>query len=124
MAHFAKVVDGKVTEIIVAEMEFFETFVDTSPGEWIQTSYNTKGGIHYDLETNLPSKDQSKALRKNYAGFGYLYDKDLDAFIPPKMYESWTLNKETCLWEPPVDYPTDDKLYSWNEEQQKWDEGQ
>ena len=121
MAHFAKVQNGIVTQVIVAEPEFFETFVDTSPGEWIQTSYNTRGGVHYDPETNEPSTDQSKAFRKNYAGIGYTYDKTRDAFIPPKPYESWTLNEETCLWDSPVPYPEDGQIYNWNEETQTWD---
>ena len=121
MAHFAKVQNGIVTQVIVAEPEFFETFVDTSPGEWIQTSYNTRGGVHYDPETNEPSTDQSKALRKNYAGTGFTYDKTRDAFIPPQPYPSWTLNEETCLWDSPVPYPEDGQIYNWNEETQTWD---
>jgi len=120
MAHFAKVENGIVTQVIVAEPEFFQTFVDTSPGEWIQTSYNTRGGIHYDPETNEPSVDQSKALRKNYAGTGFTYDKTKDAFIPPQPYPSWTLNEETCLWDSPVPYPEDGQIYNWNEETQTW----
>ena len=86
-----------------------------------RTSYNTRGGIHYDPETNEPSADQSKAFRKNYAGLGYTYDESRDAFIPPKPYESWTLNEETCLWDSPVPYPTDGEMYTWNEETQTWD---
>ena len=86
-----------------------------------RTSYNTKGGIHYDPETNEPSVDQSKAFRKNYAGTGYTYDKTRDAFIPPKPYESWTLNEETCLWDSPVPYPDDGEIHSWNEQTQTWD---
>jgi len=121
MAHFAKVQNGIVTQVIVAEPEFFETFVDTSPGEWIQTSYNTRGGVHYKPDTNEPSDDQSKALRKNYAGTGFTYDKIKDAFIPPQPYPSWTLNEETCHWDSPVPYPTDGQLYIWNEEIQTWD---
>ena len=121
MAHFAKVQNGIVTQVIVAEPEFFQTFVDTSPGEWIQTSYNTRGGIHYNPETNEPSADQSKAFRKNYAGTGFTYDKTRDAFIPPKPYESWTLNEETCLWDSPVPYPDDGEMHSWNEQTQTWD---
>ena len=121
MAHFAKVVDGTVTQAIVAEPEFFNTFVDTSPGEWIQTSYNTRGGVHYNPETDEPSADQTKALRKNYAGAGFTYDRELDAFIPPQPYASWNLNEETCLWECPVAYPEDDGMYEWNEENQSWD---
>lgn len=120
MAHFAKVVDGTVTQVIVAEPEFFETFVDSSPGEWIQTSYNTRGGVHYNPETGEPSADQSKALRKNYAGIGFTYDRQLDAFIPPKPYASWNLNETTGLWESPVAMPTDSKRYSWDEATTSW----
>ena len=85
-----------------------------------RTSYNTKGGIHYDSITNLPSEDQSKAFRKNYAHIGGTYDPVRDAFIPPKPYNSWTLNEQTCSWEAPVPYPTDDNIYYWNEETLSW----
>jgi hypothetical protein len=122
MAHFAKVLNNIVEKVIVAEPEFFERFVDSSPGEWIQTSYNTRGGIHYNPETREPSEDQSKALRKNYAGVGYTYDKKLDAFIPPKPYASWILDEQTCLWNAPTVYPEDDKNYTWNEDTLSWDE--
>ena len=124
MAHYAKVVDGIVKDVIVAESEYFNTFVDTSPGEWIQTSYNTRGGVHYNPETDEPSADQTKALRKNYAGVGLTYDRELDAFIPPRPYASWTLNEDSCLWEAPVAYPDadSDEQYEWNEETQTWDE--
>ena len=120
MAHFAKVVDGTVTQVIVAEPEFFQTFVDSSPGEWIQTSYNTRGGVHYNPDTGEPSADQSKALRKNYAGIGYSYDRTKDAFIPPQPFASWTLNETTCLWDAPVAYPTDGKIYRWDESTTNW----
>ena len=120
MAHFAKVVSGTVTQVIVAEPEFFETFVDTSPGEWIQTSYNTRGGVHYQANSNEPSDDQSKALRKNYAGIGYTYDAQKDAFIPPKPFESWVLDETSCLWEAPTPYPDDGERYIWNEETTSW----
>lgn len=120
MAHFAKVVDGTVTQVIVAEPEFFQTFVDSSPGEWIQTSYNTRGGVHYNPDTGEPSADQSKALRKNYAGIGYSYDRTKDAFIPPQPFASWTLNETSCLWESPVPYPTDGKIYRWDEATTNW----
>ena len=113
MSHFAKVKDNIVIEVIVAEAEFFDTFVDTSPGEWIQTSYNTIGGEH--LLGGTP-------LRKNYAGIGFTYDATKDAFIPPQEFDSWTLNESTCLWECPVDYPDHSKMYGWNEETQTWDE--
>ena len=119
MAHFAKVVNGVVDQVIVAEPEFFDTFVDSSPGEWIQTSYNTKGGVHYNPETGEP--DGGVALRKNYAGVGFTYDRDKDAFIPPQPYPSWTLNEESCLWSAPVAYPEDGQLYEWNEDTTSWD---
>ena len=110
MSHYAKVVDGVVVQVIVAEAEFFDAFVDTSPGEWIQTSYNTYGGQHPD----------GRPLRKNFAGVGFTYDRERDAFIPPKQYESWVLNDETCLWEAPTPMPTDGKSYDWDEAQQNW----
>jgi len=120
MAHFAKVENGIVTQVIVAEPEFFDTFVDSTPGQWIQTSYNTHGGVHYSPETGEP--DGGVALRKNYAGIGYTYDAARDAFIPPQPYPSWNLNEDTCLWEPPIAYPDDGNMYIWNEDTQQWDE--
>jgi len=122
MSHFAKVDNNIVKNVIVAELEFFDNFIDTSPGRWIQTSYNTRGGIHYDPETNEPSADQSKALRKNYAQIGYTYDESKDAFIPPKPFPSWILNEETCLWNSPVPYPADGQVYIWNEENTVWEQ--
>lgn len=113
LSHYAKVVDGKVSQVIVAEEDFFTTFVDTSPGEWIKTSYNTHGGVHANGGT---------PLRKNYAGVGYTYDKARDAFIPPQPYASWVLNEDTCLWEAPVAMPTDGKPYEWSEADQAWKE--
>lgn len=110
MAHFAKVVDGVVTQVIVAEPEFFDTFVDSSPGEWVQTSYNTHGGEH----------PEGRPLRKNYAGIGYTYDRERDAFIPPQSFASWTLNEDTCLWDAPTPYPNDGKKYRWDEETTSW----
>ena len=121
MAHYAKVTNGIVTRVIVAEPEFFDTYIDTSPGEWIQTSYNTRGGVHYDASTDEPSADQTKALRKNFAGVNFTYDSDRDAFIPPKPYPSWILNETTCWWSAPIAYPTDGERYTWNEETQSWD---
>jgi hypothetical protein len=87
-----------------------------------RTSYNTRGGIHYQADNNTLSLDQSKAFRKNYAGIGYYYDSIRDAFIPPKPFPSWTLNEETCLWESPIPYPKDGKLYQWNEDILNWEE--
>ena len=115
MAHYAKVLEGIVETVIVAEPEFFNNFVDDSPGKWIQTSYNTRGGVHYEPNSNTPSSDQSKALRKNYAAVGYTYDKTRDAFIPPQQFPSWTLNETTCLWDPPMPQPSDGKVYLWDE---------
>jgi len=122
MAHFAKVVDGLVVQVIVAEPEFFETFVDTSPGEWIQTSYNTRGGIHYKPNSNEPSEDQSKALRKNMASKGMIYDRQRDAFYTPSPFPSWIFNEDTCMWDPPVPQPANDGIHSyyWNEETLSW----
>lgn len=101
MAHFAKIENGTVTQVIVAEADFIETL--PNPSAWVQTSYNTHGGVHYDSETKQPSADQSKALRKNFAGIGFTYDAERDAFIPPQPGPLWELNKDTCLWEPPSD---------------------
>ncbi len=111
MAHYAKIVNGIVAKVIVAEADFFTDFVDDSPGEWVQTSFNTHGGVHSDGGT---------ALRKNYAGVGFHYDGT--GFYAPQPYDSWTLNSTTYLWEAPTPYPTDGKAYDWNEETQTWDE--
>lgn len=107
MAHFAKINNGLVEQVIVAEQDF----VDNIPGEWIQTSYNTRGGVH--ILGGTP-------LRKNFAGIGYSYDAQRDAFIPPKPFDSWLLNEDSCLWEAPVAYPTDGKKYTWDESHQQW----
>ena len=106
MAHFAKVVNGIVEQVIVAEQEFINNFVDVSPGEWIQTSYNTFAGVHELGGT---------PLRKNFAGIGDIYDKNKDAFYTQQPFNSWTLNETSCLWEPPVTKPDDGKMYEWNE---------
>ena len=119
MSHYAKVENGVVTKVIVAEADFFDTFVDTVPGEWIQTSYNTRGGIHYEPNTDDPSEDQSKALRKNYAGIGFVYDSARDAFMIEQPYPSWTLNESTCWYEPPVAHPESGPC-EWDEENQQW----
>ena len=122
MGHFAKVNNGIVEQVIVAEPEFFDTFVDSTPGVWIKTSYNTRGGVHYkpDVFPLEPSEDQSKALRKNYAGIGYSYDHVNDAFIPPQPQPSWVLNNTTWTWEAPTPMPTDGKQYVWDETSKSW----
>ena len=114
MAHFAKVVEGIVTQVNVVDEQYFNDNRETRyTGTWVQTSYNTQGGIH--LLGGTP-------LRKNYAGIGYTYDEAKDAFIPPKPFNSWLLNEDTCQWDAPVAYPTDGKIYQWDEEQQQWTE--
>ena len=117
MSHFAKVTDGKVTQVIVAEKEFFDTYVDSTPGEWIQTSYNTRGGVHYGQDGK---PDGGVALRGNYAGIGYTYDRANDVFYAPQPYASWVLDQTTWTWEAPVAMPTDGKMYSWDEATTNW----
>jgi hypothetical protein len=98
MAHYAKIKDGIVTDVIVAEEKFINLGIHGAPDHWIQTSYNTRGGKHLGPD-GLP--DTGIPLRKNYAGIGYIYDAELDAFYPPSPFPDWVLNKDTCLWEPP-----------------------
>lgn len=121
MAHYAYLDENNiVTMVIVGKNE------DEAPGDWEtyygakRTSYNTRGGVYYDPNTNEPGPDQSKAFRKNYAGIGYTYDSVRDAFIPPQPYPSWVLDESSCLWEAPVPYPTDGNRYYWDEADQSW----
>lgn len=118
MSHYAKVVNGIVTQVIVADATFFNTFVDTSPGSWIQTSYNTRGGVHYAPNSDIP--DSGSPLRGNYAGIGYTYDSTNDVFYPPQPYPSWTIAAPKWTWTPPTPYPTDGNFYSWNETTKSW----
>jgi hypothetical protein len=111
MSHFAKVENGYVTQVIVAEQDFINSGHVGDSTQWIQTSYNTQGGVHTLGGT---------PLRKNYAGIGYSYDSERDAFIPPKPFASWVLNEDTCLWDAPVARPDDGKAYTWNEETTSW----
>jgi len=126
MAHFAKVLDSVVTQVIVAEQDFIDSIVDTVPGTWLQVSYNTLGGIHYERNADgtlgSASSDQSKALRKNYPGIGWHYDFEADGFYSSQPFGGWTLNSSTFLWEPPVAVPDDfDGMnYAWDEDTQKW----
>ena len=117
MAHFAKIENGIVTQVIVAEQDFISTGILGDPAAWVQTSYNTKGGVHYGADGQ---PDDGTPLRMNYAGIGYIYDETLDAFIPPQPYESWILNEETCLWDAPVAMPDDGAMYTWDEETESW----
>lgn len=113
MAHFAKVKNGIVTKVLVADQDFIDNYIDHEPGKWVQTSYNTRGGQHSEGGT---------PLRKNFAAEGFIYDEVRDAFYEPQPYPSWTLNETTCLWECPVEHPADNTVYDWNEETQTWDE--
>ena len=117
MSHFAKVLNGKVVQVIVAEQDFFNTFIDTSPGQWIQTSYNTRGGIHYGTDGQ---PDDGIALRANFAGIGYIYDASADVFYEPKPFPSWTISAPTWIWQAPVTYPNDGKQYKWDEATLSW----
>ena len=103
MSHFAKIENNIVTKVIVAEVEFFDTFVDDTPGQWLETK-------------------EDGSIRKNHAGIGFTYDATRDAFYGPQPYSSWTLDESTCQWVCPVTYPVDDKVYNWNETDQTWDE--
>ena len=120
MSHFARVnIQMIVTQVIVAEQDFIDTLPDS--GSWVQTSYNTRGGKHYDPETGL--EDDGTPLRKNFASIGFKYDVDRDAFIPPRPFASWIMDEDTCLWDSPIDRPTlseEDiaakKYYIWDED--------
>ena len=119
MSHFAKVVDGIVETVHVVEQDYIDSGKLGDPDNWVQTSYNTRGGVHYAPNSNEP--DGGVALRKNFAGKGYTYDESRDAFIPPKPLPSFILNEDTCLWETPIPHPDDNKRYKWNEDGQSWD---
>jgi hypothetical protein len=123
MGHLAKVIDGLVVEVIVGDETNLALGIHGDPSDWVQTSYNTRGGVHYGQDGQ---PDGGVALRKNYAGIGYTYDSARDAFIPPKPHASWILDEDTCWWKPPVDMPTDldengqPKRYYWDEESVSW----
>jgi hypothetical protein len=113
MSHFAKVENGIVTQVIVIEQDVLDTGLWGDPSQWIQTSYNTYAGTH---------RLGGTPLRKNYAGIGYMYDSEKDAFIPPKPFDSWILNDDTCQWEPPIKMPklTKNTIYTWDETTTSW----
>ena len=111
MAHFAKVENGVVTQVIVIDQETLNLGHWGDPSLWVQTSYNTQGGKH--LQNGTP-------LRKNYAGVGFTYDANRDAFLPPRPFASWVLDEETCLWNAPTPMPTDGKMYNWDEDSKSW----
>jgi hypothetical protein len=124
MAHFAKLDENNVVVFVTVgrqEDDGKEAELTVRTGDvYKQTSYNTRGGVHYNPETGEPSADQSKALRYNYAGIGFSYDPERDAFIPPKPYESWVLDEATCLWQAPIPYPEDNGEYVWDESEGDW----
>jgi hypothetical protein len=111
MSHFAKVENNIVTQVLVIEQDAVDSGLWGDPSLWVQTSYNTYGGVHQLGGT---------PLRKNFAGLGYTYDIERDAFIPPKPFESWVLNEDTCLWSSPVPYPEDGLPYIWDEISVSW----
>ena len=118
--HFAEIDENNIVKrVIVAEQDFIDSGAVGDSSNWIQTSYNTRGGVHYAPNSDEP--DGGIALRKNYAGIGFIYDKDRDAFYLPQPYPSWLLNEDSCQWESPIPRPDDDKRYKWNEENQSWD---
>jgi len=131
MAHYAYLDENNVVfNVIVGRdesdlpegIDSWEEYFKQKPGvvDCKRTSYNTRGNVHYNSETDQPSDDQSKAFRANYAGRGFVYDPENDAFIPPKPYDSWILNSEKFLWEPPVPMPEDGLMYEWDESSQQW----
>jgi hypothetical protein len=130
MAHYARFHDGVVTDIIVCDEDYIDEYAanDGTTAVYIQTSYNTRHGVHYEANSHTPSADQSKALRYNYASIGGTYDEEADAFIPPKPYDSWILNTEIYDWEPPVAQPDvehdEDGIalhaWQWDEDSQSW----
>jgi hypothetical protein len=112
MSHFAQLdSNNTVISVLVIEQDVIDTGLFGEPTSFVQTSYNTYGGVHQLGGT---------PLRKNYAGIGFTYDSTRDAFIPPTPYTSWILNEDTCLWEAPTPMPTDDKSYKWDEETISW----
>ena len=136
MAHYAfidstglvvEVITGRDETDVIGDISDWEAYYSTKREGLtaIRTSYNTMGGVHYsgELDENneaIPSEDQSKALRFNYAGIGFTYDDGRDAFIPPKPFESWVLDEHTCLWVAPVPMPTDGEAYTWDEDAGDW----
>lgn len=112
MAHFAQIDENNiVTQVLVIEQDVVNTGLFGNPNSFVQTSYNTHGGTHSLGGT---------PLRKNYAGIGYTYDAQRDAFYAPQPFPSWTLNEDTCLWEAPTPMPEDGKIYNWNEDATSW----
>ena len=137
MAHFAKIGDDNIVKQVIVignddivdengeeQEELGIAFINNlykTDENWIQTSYNTRGGVHYSVnESGVYEQDDGVALRKNYAGLGYTYDEERDAFIPPKPFDSWSLDEDTCIWEAPTPSPEDGESYFWDEDTLNW----
>jgi len=119
VSYFAEINSENIVQrVIAADQNFIDSGAVGDSSNWVQTSYNTRGGVHYAPNSNTP--DGGVALRKNYAGIGNIYDETRDAFYTVKPYASWTLNEETCVWDAPVAYPDDDKRYTWDEDITNW----
>jgi hypothetical protein len=117
MAHFAHITNGIVDQVIVADQDFIDSGAVGDASEWIQTSYNTRGNVHYGQDGQ---PDGGVALRGNYAGIGYSYNAQSDVFYPPQPYVSWVLSPYTVQWEAPTPMPTDGKNYNWDEATTSW----
>jgi len=120
MTYFAKITFGIVEDVIGADQDFIDTGLVGNPSAWVETSYNTRGGIYYLPDTNTPGSDQSLALRANYAGIGYTYDAINDVFYAPQPYPSWIISAPTWEWQAPVPYPSTGGPYTWDEATQSW----
>jgi hypothetical protein len=118
MSHYANILDGLVTQVIVADQDFINSGIMGDPTTWIQTSYNTRGNVHYDPVTNLP--DGGTPLRGNYAGPGYIYDKTHDVFYTQSPHPNWILNTTTWTWDPPIPCPSDGNSYVWSDSSSSW----
>jgi len=121
MSHYAQLDENNMVVFVIAAKSDHkeDEFTESTGNVWKQTSYNTSGGVHYT--DGVPSDDQTKAFRFNYAGIGFTYDKNRDAFIPPKPFESWILDEGICLWQPPLPYPEDGGNYRWDEDLFSWE---
>ena len=121
MSHYAQLDENNVVVFVIhaKSNDKEDEFTESTDDVYRQTSYNTYGGVHYT--DGEPSADQSKALRFNYAGIGFTYDENRDAFIPPKPFESWILDEGICLWQPPLPYPEDGGNYRWDEDLFSWE---
>ena len=118
MSHYAQIDNNTVVQVIVADEDFVASGGLGDPVAWVQTSYNTRGGVHYGADGQ---PDSGEALRGNYAGIGYVYDSENDVFYAPQPYASWTISNPTWTWTAPVAYPTDGRVYTWTESTQTWD---